>query len=445
MIAPSPRLIGLALFPGVPLLTVAFLPHPAAPLCQALLALLLLTAMLDALTASKPLASFAPEPPPVLRAVKDRETHIEIPINRSPASALTLNVALDLPAAIEFAAPITSIRIPGGIERAAIPFTFTPRHRGRYPLSALHAETRSRLLRLWTCKKRFPLESELRVYPNLREDRRGLAALFLNRGGIGIHARRQVGKGREFEHLRDYLPGDTYQDIHWKTTAKRNHPVTKAYRIERTQEVYAIIDASRLSARPLSSEPHAPPQIERLVGAALLLGLAAERQGDHFGLAASSNRVDRFLRASSGAAHFNACREALYTLQPEQVNPDYEALFTFIRLRLRRRALLVILTNLDDPTLAEEFERSLRIVARQHLILTVMVQPTAIAPLFSGPPPQSLGGIYSQLAGHYQWRTLVEHERALHRLGATFTLAPHEGLAAELVKNYMSIKQRQLL
>ena len=69
----------------------------------------------------------------------------------------------------------------------------------------------------------------------------------MNRGAFGVHAQRQVGQGREFEKLREYAPGDSYIDIHWKATAKRGRPVTKLYQVERTQEVYVIIDASRLA------------------------------------------------------------------------------------------------------------------------------------------------------------------------------------------------------
>ena len=58
-----------------------------------------------------------------------------------------------------------------------------------------------------------------------------------------------MGKGREFEKLREYVRGDSLNDIHWKATAKRGHPVTKEYQIERTQEVYIAIDASRMSGR----------------------------------------------------------------------------------------------------------------------------------------------------------------------------------------------------
>jgi uncharacterized protein (DUF58 family) len=136
---------------------------------------------------------------------------------------------------------------------------------------------------------------EIRVYPNLFDERKNLSGLFLNKG-LGIHTQRQVGKGRDFEQLREYLPGDSFEDIHWKTTAKRGEPITKVYQIERTQQIYVIIDASRLSAR--SPEANSAPiqgdaqtavadlttMLQRFITSALIMALAAERQGDMFGL-----------------------------------------------------------------------------------------------------------------------------------------------------------------
>ena len=98
-----------------------------------------------------------------------------------------------------------------------------------------------------------PVQSEIRVYPNLLSERKSLAALFLNRGAFGVHAQRQVGKGRDFEKFREYVPGDDYDEIHWKATARRGKPITKVFQIEKTQEVYVIVDASRLSARKSGS------------------------------------------------------------------------------------------------------------------------------------------------------------------------------------------------
>ena len=114
-----------------------------------------------------------------------------------------------------------------------------------------------------------------------------------------------------------------------------------------------------------------------------MLGLAAEQQGDLFGLLTFTDRVQNFVRAKNGKAHYSTCRDALYTLQPQIVSPDFDELCTFIRLRLRRRTLLFFLTSLDDPVLAESFVRNMDLIRRQHLVLVNMIQPPGVAPVFT--------------------------------------------------------------
>jgi len=314
-----------------------------------------------------------------------------------------------------------------------------------------------------------PAVAEIRVYPNLLSERTSVGALFLHRGSFGVHTHRQVGKGRDFEKLREYIPGDGYDEIHWKATAKRGRPVTKVYQIERTQEVYVIIDASRLSARAsedtgcgpqaagrpdgcVSSTPQPATQnlkpstvLERFITAALILGLAAEQQGDLFGLLTFSNRVQRFVRAKNGKMHYAACRDALYALHPEVVTPDFDEVCSFIRLRLRRRALLVFLTALDDPVLAESFVRDLDLIRRQHLILVSSVQPAGARPMFSNPHVKSLDEVYRELGGHVRWHNLCELEKVLQRRGVRFSRLESEKLSAQLVSQYLDVKQRQMI
>src|SRR5262249_33947075 len=128
-----------------------------------------------------------------------------------------------------------------------------PVERGRHAITAAYLGTSS-TLGFWAVRKRLDTQSEVRVYPNLTRERRDLAALFLHRGGVGADGQRHAGAGREFEKLREYVPGDGYDELHWKATAKRGHPITKVFQIERTQEVYVVIDAARLSGRQLPEQ-----------------------------------------------------------------------------------------------------------------------------------------------------------------------------------------------
>jgi uncharacterized protein (DUF58 family) len=425
-------------------------PNIAGALPLAAIALVAV-ALLDAAVGRGTLNGIGVTLPDVVRLSKDRDGAVDIYIRNERSRSKRLRIGLAFPR--EIGSELDSILTvaPPDTQAAHVSWAVKPTRRGNYHLDRVYLEGSSPL-GLWSIRGSSPIQSELRVYPNLLTERRRLAALFLNRGAFGAHAQRQVGQGREFEKLREYVPGDGYEDIHWKATAKRGRPITKLFQLERTQEVYVIIDTSRLSSRRVlatsgnnGQDAVEVTQLERFITAALILGLVAERQGDLFGLLTYGDAVRSFVRASTGQAHYSVCRDALYTLEPQAVNPDFDELFTFLRMRLRRRALLVFLTNLDDAVLAESFVRNVELVRRQHLVLVGMLSPPGIRPLFSDESARSMDEVYRSLAGHMKWHDLRELERVLHRQGVNFFLLENERMCAELVSQYASVKQRQLL
>jgi uncharacterized protein (DUF58 family) len=411
------------------------------PMAAAAIILFAALAALDAMLGLGALEGIQVQLPPVVRFSKDRAGAIEIQIRNERQKPKQLRLGLPLPR--EFSAPQEdlSVLLPAGSLQSRVAWPCTPLRRGRYPLGQCHLETVS-ALGFWAVRAAAPAACELRVYPNLLLERNACAAVFLNRRALGAHAQRQIGKGRDFEQLRDYISGDGYEDIHWKATAKRGHPVTKIFQIERTQEIYVVVDASRLSAR---LAPGGVTVLERFITAGLVLGVAAQQQGDLFGLITFSDRVESFVRAKNGRAHYSLCRDAIYALHPRGATPDFDELATFIRLRLRRRALLVILTSLDDPVLAESFVRGMGLICRQHVILVNMMPPPEVGPMFSGPAPAGLDDLYQQLGGHIVWNSLRELEILLQRRGIRFSLVRNEALSAQLITQYMSVKRRQIL
>jgi uncharacterized protein (DUF58 family) len=430
----------------------------------------LAVAVIDAAVGSSRFKGLSIETDKAVRLNKDRVGEIELSIVQNDPTARRLRLGLALPP--EFASDVEIMEVDlKTAERSRVRWKVTPLMRGNFPLELCAIEAASPL-GLWDVRARMPLSTELRVYPDLMADRRMAAAVFLNRGQYGSHAIRAMGRGREFEKLRDYLPGDSMDEVHWKATARKGRPVTKVFQIERTQEVYVLVDASRLSGRTeqVADERQVRPtfnvsrqekmagfrgsidplkkletHLERFVSAALLLGLAAEQQGDHFGLMTFSDQVHRFVRAGSGQAHFSTCRDALYTLQPREVTPDFDELCTSVRSRLRKRSLLVFLTALDDPILAESFARNMEQLARQHLVLVVMVTPPEVRPLFSDDRPATVDALYGELAGHLRWQELRELEGGLRRHGVRFETAPEAELVPRLLSQYAAIKRRQLL
>ncbi|MDB6170848.1 MAG: hypothetical protein JWL59_159 [Chthoniobacteraceae bacterium] len=421
-----------------------------------LIALFLMLVLLDALLARRGTHGIRLHLPELVRLQKDRPGVIEVRVANPQKVARAVRIGLAWPREMITAEQERRVSLPAGAAMAQIEWAFTPSRRGQYILCRAYLEVSSPL-GFWAARKADEVRCELRVYPNLIEDRKNVAALFLKRGVLGVHAQRQAGQGREFEKLREYLHGDSVDDIHWKASAKRGHPVTKIFQVERTQEVYVIVDASRLTARALSMgefSSQKPPGLvagersttvlERFVSASLILGLAAEQQGDQFGLITFSDKVLGFVRARTGQAHYDACRDRLYRLESQTVTPDFEELFTFIRLKLRKRALLIFLTALDDPILAEAFTKSVSLICRQHLVFVDMLKPPAANPLFSSNVAK-LDDIYAHLGGHLQWRQLGELEKVLRQRGVRFSLLDPARLPADLVAQHAEVKARQLI
>jgi uncharacterized protein (DUF58 family) len=444
MIVPSSKLLLWVTVAVLPFALLAGVVPASAVVSLLLIAAFLLVVIVDAFGGLKSLAGIGLSLPDVVRMSKGREAKMELRIRNERQDKRSVRVALAWPREIQAELEIDAA-LPAETEWSRVSVTCTPVQRGRYPVNSAFVETSSPL-GFWAARKPVAVQSEIRVYPNLLTERKNLAALFLNRGAFGIHAQRQLGKGREFEKLREYVPGDGYDEIHWKATARRRKPITKVFQIEKTQEVYVILDTSRLTARKPERDSDAGTSVlERFITAALVLGMAAEQQGDLFGLLTFSDKVEKFLRAKNGQAHYNACRDALYTLQPRIVTPDFDELCAFIRLRMRRRALLVFLTALDDPALAESFVRNIELIRRQHIVLVNMVQPPGVQQLFTDADVTQADDLYQQLGGHLRWQNLRELQKVLQRRAVRFSLLENERLSAGLVAQYMDVKQRQIL
>ena len=434
-------------------------------------------ALVDAVLALSKLDGVSLDLPEIVRVSQERPAVISVIVRNQRQKGLRLRLGLALPRELQSPGEHV-VLLPDSVEMSSLDWTLQPARRGNYWIQKAFLETASRFS-WWAVRGVVPVRCEVRVYPNLLQERKNLAALFLKRGSFGAHAQRQLGKGRDFEKLREYVPGDGYDEIHWKATARRGHPVTKVFQIERTQEVYVVVDASRLSARPATSGPNpvfsnqysvfskaqptrlersgdslnteywklnTPPSVlERFLTSALILAQAAEQQGDLFGLITFADQAQTFLRARNGKAHYSACRDAIYALEPRNVTPDFDEITAFVRTRLRRRALLIFLTSLEDPVLAESFVRNASLLAGQHLVLVNMLKPADADPLFTGADVDGIDDIYRHLGGHLQWHNLRELEKVLQRRGVRFALVENERLANDLVAQYLGVKQRQLI
>jgi uncharacterized protein (DUF58 family) len=456
VIVPRHNLIWLAALCGVPLITIIGMGNQLSFVAAFALFLLIGVAVVDALKSKTILRTFQVQVKPRTNLFKGRPGEIDIEIINESAQSREISIGLNLPPGLISKEEVLEVELPADAKTARLKWPCTPTERGNFRLPSVHVQARSNL-GLWFARRDYKMDSEIRVYPDLFAERKKVAMVFMHRRALGMRAQRQVGKGRDFEKLRDYIHGDAMEDVHWKATAKRGRLVTKVFQIERTQEVYVVLDCSRLTAR-ISAETSNPSEgsqsiaikttvLDRFLTAALLLALATEQQGDHFGLVTFSDKVHKVIRAKSGKSHFALCQDALFDLAPRLVTPDFDELCATIRTRLRKRALVLFLTALDDPLVAESFVRSLQVIEKQHLIIVNMLAPEQVEPVFSkrAPKPKTPSDLYQSLAGHLVWQKLREIQKILEVHGIKFTVLENETLTRELVGQYLEVKQRQLI
>jgi uncharacterized protein (DUF58 family) len=416
---------------------------------------LVVLSLVDAATRRGALKALTVAIPDVVRMTVDKVSPIQLTVGKPPSMAGRLRLGIALPRAVVSEQDDLNLVLEADREGLGVSWPCRPLKRGRYELERCHLEIRS-LLGLWDLRRKVALDGEIRAYPNLVSGQQHLRGLF-RRKEWGLRTQRRVGKGREFEQLRDYLPGDSFEDIDWKATARRRHPITRVYQVEQAQEIYVILDCSRLSTRSAAyvterrrltrSEEaiEATTIFERYVVASLVMAVAADKLSDRFGMLIFGDKPECFIKAGRGRAHYNACRDALYNRMPRSVSPDFDELFTYVGTHLRKRALLVFLTSLDDPVLAESFIHAMTAASRKHILMVNMFRPPGAHPLFSSPDIKRVQGIYQHLVGHMHWASINETHRRLKRHGASLHLLDENELCSQLVSQYMDAKQRQIL
>ena len=121
--------------------------------------------------------------------------------------------------------------------------------RGRAVFETLEVATRFPF-GLFKKRKIVSLPADLIVYPSLSAA--GDAAP--HGGGYGedvaVHTR---GHGEELHDLRDYGPGDSFRDIHWKTTARRGELTSQDREDEDRPRMTLVFDTEGLGTSPVDA------------------------------------------------------------------------------------------------------------------------------------------------------------------------------------------------
>ena len=251
------------------------------------------------------------------------------------------------------------------------------------------------------------------------------------------------GQGTEFDSLREYVVGDDVRSIDWRATARRADVVVRTWRPERDRRIVIVLDTGRTSAGrvgvdPTASDPSGWPRLDWSMDAALLLAALASRAGDHVDFVAH-DRVPR-------AGVYNASRtellaqlvEAMAPLQPALVESNAPAMVATIQRRIRRRALVVLMTDLNASALDEGLMAVLPQLSAKHHVLIAAVADPRVDVLAAG--RADAAQVYDAAAAERARNDRGHIAARLRGHGIDVVDAEPEELAPALADRYLAMK-----
>ena len=114
--------------------------------------------------------------------------------------------------------------------------------------------------------------------------------------------------------------------------------------MEKGQQLAVLLDAGRLMAETIGEYS----RLEHAINATVMLSYVAQRRGDALAVAAFSNQLESFLPPVRGPALLGRVLESLYAVEARPVESDYWQVIARLMAQLRRRSLVILLTDVLD-------------------------------------------------------------------------------------------------
>ena len=400
--------------------------------------------------------------------VLGRETRIEIAVEHSTNVILQVHIADDLHPALAQLPPSGTLSVFPR-DPARIVFTVTPNRRGDFPLGPIWLRWSGRL-RLAERRALCDPTQKIRVYPTMERSADNTALYLLRIRQIELQRRRLrlTGAGREFDHLRDYRAGDEMRNISWPATARRAKVVTREFTTERSQQVWIVVDAGRLSGTvfemrrrtPSASRSRPAPtfrdaasdesfllsltQLDQACSAGIALAQTVMQAGDKAGLMVYGRAVQQQMLPATGAGALRTMIDALSTARVEGSEADHLRAAARLGQLQRRRSLVLWITEMADSARRPDVADAAVDLARRHLVLLVVLNHPEIRAT-AAREPQTAAQMFESAAA----QEVIERRRqilaGLRSKGVLVVETTPGALRTDAINEYLEVKARGLL
>ncbi len=291
----------------------------------------------------------------------NRESPVRLDIRNNGPREVQVQVTDELPERC-YCADLPQIMRLRPHEAAEVCYNMVPTRRGDASFGRVVCLLRSPL-GLWQVRRRFGSEETIKVYPDF-----AAIASYLEFLGdqqtvrLGIRKSQRRGEGLEFHQLREYRNGDTLRQVDWKATARRGALISREYHEERDQRVLFLIDSGRRMRTRDDSLSH----FDHALNGMLLLAYVALRQGDSVGLKLFGAET-KWVPPQRGVTAVNVLLNETYDLHSGAESADYITAAEELMSRQRKRALVVLMTNLREED--ADLRPALKLLGKRHVVV----------------------------------------------------------------------------
>jgi uncharacterized protein (DUF58 family) len=367
-----------------------------------------------------------------------RWSEVRLEVEHDFAYSLNIQIFDHVPDGLSFEhLPLSAELQPG--QQSQIGYRLRPLKRGHFSFEHCEINLPSPM-GLWSDKRLLNLLDHTRVYPDFARLYGGdLLAVDNWLSQLGVRQRQRRGLGLEFHQLREFREGDSLRQIDWKATARQRTPIAREYQDERDQQIIFMLDCGRR----MRSQDGELAHFDHALNACLLLSYIALRQGDAVGLSTFASDRPHYLAPVKGTGQLNVLLNTVYDLDSTQRPADYQAAATQLLARQKRRALVVLVTNLRDED-DEELLTAVKRLSKLHRVLVASLREDLLdnlryAPVQTLPEALTYCGTVDYLNDRAQL-----HER-LKAHGVLVVDARPQELGAELVTRYLGWKKAGML
>lgn len=320
----------------------------------------------------------------------------------------------------------------------SIHYNLRPTKRGEYDFGFIRVYTSSPI-GLVSKRYNFDGAKVLPVYPSfINLGQYELMAISHQLTEFGIKKIRKVGQSSEFDQIKNYVGGDDIRTINWKATARKGSLMVNTYTDERSQNIYCVIDKSRVMRMPFEGLS----LLDYAINASVALSKVAMLKEDKAGLITISETIGKVVPAEKKSAQLGHIMQVLYKEKTRYLESNMEALYTTIRSVIKHRSLVVFFTNFESLSALERQLPYLKRISKYHLLVVVFFENTELKSL-STEPAKDVEGIYHKTIAEkfiYEKKVMAKE---LNRYGILSILTPPQKLTINVINQYLALKAQQ--